>query len=214
MERLSRLEQVDVQKLLPALEARQAQEEASQPPKTREELLTYVTEIHATMLADARAILDRYNTLLPDEVEHDASAASSVATLSTASTPEPSATQRLHRPPRSSHTGTAATATVSLTTKRPQRVGPTLSEIASTSATEDPITTTPKHTDTDAIPSHDTPVPSIPPPKQRRNSRRTKSTSAFGERVPDYLARTEPFDDTMTNWITSTMEAVVTEPAL
>lgn len=64
LERVQHIEQVDIIKLLPAFEARVAQEQGK---RTRSELFEHLTQVHASVLADARALLDRYNKLLPDE---------------------------------------------------------------------------------------------------------------------------------------------------
>lgn len=66
LERVRHIEQVDIIKLLPAFEAREAQEQGK---RTRSELLEHLTHVHASVLADARALLDRYNKLLPDEAQ-------------------------------------------------------------------------------------------------------------------------------------------------
>lgn len=64
LERVRHIEQVDIIKLLPAFEAREAQEQGK---RTRSELFEHLTQVHASVLADARALLNRYNKLLPDE---------------------------------------------------------------------------------------------------------------------------------------------------
>ena len=66
LERVRHIEQVDIIKLLPAFEAREAQEQGQ---RTRSELLEHLTHVHASVLADARALLERYNNLLPDEAQ-------------------------------------------------------------------------------------------------------------------------------------------------
>ncbi|WFD20475.1 hypothetical protein MCAP1_002719 [Malassezia caprae] len=69
VEQVARLEAMDMHKLLPALEAREA--ELSSARRPREAILACAQQMHAELLAEARETLARYNKLLPDDALAD-----------------------------------------------------------------------------------------------------------------------------------------------
>lgn len=189
VERVARLAQVDVTKLVPVLEARRAAEPASDLPADRPGLLVYLRDLRDRLLSEARSMLQRYDTLLPDEALHDAEAASSVRRQP--NTPATrGAVSHAVPVPRVVNVSTAPLAPPSPpsgTSPHVPRIAPSLAELAEAPDTPtalDPVT---------------------PPSKLRRsNSTRRKAASAFGERVPDCVSRREHFDDAMAEWMAAT----------
>lgn len=163
LERLRRIEKVDVEKLLPAIEAREEEvaKSKSEPQRTREELLANVTQAHANMLADARAIVDRYNKLLPDEAQQDSAGGGSRSRSRSRS-------QGAHASPLPSSPPVPRMRRIRLRSS-----APTLADVAR------------KTKDTPHIVTDMT----------------CESGRAFGEHIPGYAERAEPFDDTMAAWL-------------
>lgn len=162
VEQVARLEAMDVHKLLPALEAREAELNAERRP--REEIIACAQQVHAALLAEARETLARYNKLLPDDALADGTLK---RPLSHAEEPPSGRGERRYaRARRAEHRDATG-----------GRPGPSLAALA-------------------------VPAPEIAAPSHgARNSTRMRATSAFGERLPDYVARRAAFDDTMAQWI-------------
>lgn len=173
IERVERIQQVDIVKLLPVLEARQ-------DPRARRshaDLLEHLSCTHARILAEAQAILDRYNKLLPNETRHDdkTEGVTQCARRMRSSTAVSRSTHpRTSIPPRS-----AAASLERLASSRQsrQQMAPSLAELA-------------LHTDTHSS-------------SRRPVSMRRKSMLAFGEYMPEFAIRSEPFEHAMASWLQS-----------
>lgn len=170
VEQVARLESMDVHKLLPALEAREAELNGSSA-RSRDAILACAQDMQQELLAEARETLARYNKLLPDDALADDQGPKRrrlrVGAVKTES-PSPRARKDVTHNEKKS-------ATVAW------RDGLSLAALAQVSAGKG-----------GKSPDGHAHTPS---------SARMRATSAFGERLPDYLARPAAFDDTMTQWL-------------
>ena len=172
IERVEHIQQVDIVKLLPVLEARQ-------DPRARRshaELLEHLSCTHARILAEAQAILDRYNKLLPDEIRQDhktESATKCARRMRSSKAGSRSTHLRTSIPSRSAAASLERLASSRLSH---QQMAPSLAELA-------------LHTDT---------LNSGRPVSTRR-----KSMFAFGEYMPEFAMRSEPFEHAMASWLQS-----------
>ena len=169
VEQVARLETMDVHKLLPALEAREAELSGTQR-RPREAILACAQHMQQELLADARETLARYDKLLPDHARGD-------RPPSKRPLPHPSVEPRRSRGEQRQARARRAEDSDAGSAGATGRTGPSLAAHAVPAAE-------------DAARSHGA-----------RNSARTRATSAFGERLPDYVARRAAFDDTMAPWI-------------
>lgn len=183
--RISSLEHVDVALLVPALAALEA--EGGKPARSEDALIAHLSNLHAELLADAKATLARYDKLLPSEAKRDQETAmgelpSRVSMSPTPHTPGPSV-------PRVVRESTRALGARDLPSRAPRapshRTGPSLAELA---ALDDPE-------------RRDSVYPLTA--SRRRNSSRMKAASAFGERIPDYALHNEPFETAMADFLGS-----------
>ncbi|CCU98831.1 unnamed protein product [Malassezia sympodialis ATCC 42132] len=169
VEQVARLETMDVHKLLPALEAREAELSGTER-RPREAILACAQHMQQELLADARETLARYDKLLPDHARGD-------RPPSKRPLPHPSVEPRRSRGEQRQARARRAEDSDAGSAGATGRTGPSLAALAVPAAE-------------DAARSHGA-----------RNSARTRATSAFGERLPDYVARRAAFDDTMAPWI-------------
>ncbi|WFD23998.1 hypothetical protein MEQU1_002695 [Malassezia equina] len=175
VEQVARLETVDVHRLLPALEAREAELCSGAEVRPREAILACAQRKQQELLAEARETLARYNKLLPDDALADRAPLKRRSSPTAVDEPPTSRSDRRHARARRAEERSEARVAASS-----GRTGPSLANLAQ-SAPEN------------AAHSHDHARP--------RNSARKRATSAFGERLPDYVARRAAFDDTMAQWI-------------
>ncbi|WFC99854.1 hypothetical protein MYAM1_002600 [Malassezia yamatoensis] len=178
-ERISALEQVDVQLLVPMLAALEA--EQGKPARSSDELLRHVTDIHTAVIADARATLSRYDKLLPDEAMAD-STGNSENRLKQHSSPI-----RAHKNGSKSNY-TQCRPSQALKAERPraaQRLGLTLAQIATAHGKKPP---------------HD----SFYPTCNQRNTPELPQkdvATAFGEQVPEVVTIHQPFEIAMAKYL-------------
>lgn len=175
VEHVARLETVDVHKLLPALEAREAELCSGAEVRPREAILACAQRKQQELLVEARETLARYNKLLPDDALADRAPLKRRSSPTAIDEPPTSRGDRRHARARRAEERSEARAAASA-----GRTGPSLAHLAQ------------------PAPDHAAHSPDHARP---RNSARTRATSAFGERLPDYVARRAAFDDTMAQWI-------------
>ncbi|WFD31178.1 hypothetical protein MSPP1_002212 [Malassezia sp. CBS 17886] len=208
------LTQLDVHALVPALHARRTQTRAKGEGRggsadTGGDPIAHLERARADALADACSTLARYDKLLPDKARampHGATSRLPVAT------PPGEDTAREKRCAVKDLAYTAAAARGVY--ERFMSASPSLADLARSQP------------DADGAPEMpgDCPGASDPPRQRdaptdtqtsgtrqhasqstRRNSMRVKSTTAFGQRVPEYAARSVPFDDAMAEWLTASV---------
>ncbi|WFD43766.1 hypothetical protein MPSI1_002430 [Malassezia psittaci] len=178
-DRISALEQVDVQLLVPMLAALEA--EQGKPARSSDELLRHVTDIYTGVVADARATLSRYDRLLPDEAMADQS-----GNLANRSNQHSSPIRSDKNGSKSSDTYRKTSQASKAERPRPkQSFGLTLAQIAAAHKKRS---------------SHDSLYPTRTQTHTPELSQKSVAT-AFGEQVPEIVTIYQPFEIAMAKYL-------------
>lgn len=189
--RVAALEQIDATCFLDAVLARErerAQKDEAYRARTEGECRTHLEQLQASYLADARAMLARYDKLLPDEAK--AQRSESPRSLS-----PPTRRTRLAVPAREPR-GLAAKADAAGGCGCSNAEGH--GGNASCGVYDEQLATAGAP---DLGATRDALSPAQHAPAHRRISPRKRAHSAFGECIPDVVSRAESFDTAMTNWL-------------